>query len=592
MKKIPYGISNFETLKGGGRFYYVDKTPYIAKLEDLGSQYHFFLRPRRFGKSLLLSTLKSYYDINNKDRFEELFGDTWIGRHPTAMCSSLPVLAFDFSGMQTHGDDREVEASFNEDLREGIKSFFKDYGNIYSFSQEDKERVLSFRMAADIFNSFVKCLEYLGIRFYLFIDEYDNFANNILIHSGEEKYRRITHQSGFFRSFFAAVKKGTATGTVKKLFVTGVSPLVLSDVTSGMNIGDNISFDRIFNGMAGFTREEVEALLAYYMEKGLVPPKDKNRILDIMQDNYDNYSFCENIEARVYNSDMVLSFFNKFLKEGEIPSDLIDANIRTDYGKLRYLLVKNKEPNGNFNILHEIVCRGEIEAELSHSFALDEIIEEDKFISFLYYMGLLSVKEALYGVKMRFMIPNQVIKTMYHDYIRRALSESFDLKIDSRFLSREFDRMAFEGEWKPLFEYILGKLYESASLRDFIAGESGIKMFLIAYLGLTSLYFVESEAEMNKGYADIFLQRNAAISSKTSHEYLIELKFLPSREQRPGKDGKIPFGVVEKLKEAGDAQLKRYEASGKISCELSKIVIVCSAKEVLLLEEVPSLSKI
>ncbi len=154
MKKIPYGISDFETLNGGGEFYYVDKTSYIAKLEELGSRYHFFLRPRRFGKSLLLSTLKFYYDINNKDHVEELFGDTWIGQHPTAMRSSLPVLNLDFSGMQTHGRDEEVEDSFNREIWGKTDDFFNRYADLHPFSREAKSRVLSCRLAADIVNVF------------------------------------------------------------------------------------------------------------------------------------------------------------------------------------------------------------------------------------------------------------------------------------------------------------------------------------------------------------------------------------------------------------------------------------------------------
>ncbi len=584
MKKIPYGISDFEKLRKDGRFFYVDKTPYIAKLEELGSQYHFFLRPRRFGKSLLLSTLKYYYDIRHKDCFEELFGDTWIGKNPTAMQNSLPVLSFDFSGMQTHGGDKEIEDSFNDEIRGKVDSFFSRYDDLYHFSAKAMDLVLSRRLAADIINNFFMVMDKQGVKYYLFIDEYDNFANNILIHSGEEKYRRITHQSGFLRSFFAAIKKGTATGTVEKLFVTGVSPLVLSDVTSGMNIGDNISFDGIFNGMAGFTQDEVENLLDYYIDQGAVPAKERIAILDIMRINYNNYAFCEELDERVYNSDMVLSFFNKYLKKGRIPSDLIDPNIRTDYGKLRYLLVKNNQLNGNFNILKEIVSNGEIPAQLSHSFAMDDIIEMDKFKSFLYYLGLMTIKEVIYGNRVVLGIPNEVVRTMHLEYIRRSLEEYFKLNVDAGLLANEFDKMAFQGEWKTLFRYILDKLYESASLRDFISGESGVKMFLLAYLGFSSLYISESEPEMNKGYADIFLGKNFATTNKTAHEYLIELKYVPSRDLDAKK--RLSSKKLEALKQQAAAQLEGYGASRTISCPVTKIVIVCSARELLLLEEV------
>ncbi len=583
MKKIPYGISDFETLMKDGYCYYVDKTPYIEKLESLGSRYHFFLRPRRFGKSLLLSSLCYYYDINSKDKFEKLFGDTYIGKNPTPMCNSLPILRLDFSGMQTHLSDEKIESSFDMIVRGSVDSFLFRYQDNFNFSKDISEKILSRTSAGDIINQFIICMNNLDVSYYLFIDEYDNFANNILIHSGEEKYRRITHQSGFLRSFFAAIKKGTSTGTVEKLFVTGVSPLVLADVTSGMNIGDNISFNPEFNAMAGFSEAEVEAMLDYYISEGVVPKAERNNVLNTMRRHYNNYVFCEDMSARVYNSDMVLYFFNKYLSMKKFPSDLIDTNIRTDYGKLRYLLLKNNELNGNFNILKEIVVNGEIDTELFHSFAMDDIIEHDKFKSFLYYLGLMTIKESIYGNKFVLEIPNEVVRTLHHEYIRRSVEEFYKLKINTSFLSSEFDKMAFKGEWMPAISYVLEKLYETASLRDFVDRESGVKMFLLAYLGLSPLYISESEPEMNKGYADIFLRKDFAITDKTAYEYLIELKHVKADDL--DSDGKLSDEKLNKLKEQASKQLEQYGKSKEISCPIKKIVIICCARSVLLLEE-------
>ncbi len=585
MKKIPYGISDFETLIKNDDYYYVDKTPYIEKLEKLGSRYHFFLRPRRFGKSLLLSSLCYYYDIKEKNKFEKLFGTTYIGQHPTPMCNSLPILRLDFSGMQTHLSDEKIEQSFDMIVSGSVNSFLFRYKDTFTFSEEVCEKILGKTSAGDIINQFIICMNDLGVRYYIFIDEYDNFANNILIHSGEEKYRRITHQSGFLRSFFAAIKKGTSTGTVEKLFVTGVSPLVLADVTSGMNIGDNISFDPEFNAMAGFSETEVEAMLDYYISEGVISQKERSAILNIMRQHYNNYVFCEDMSERVYNSDMVLYFFNKYLSVKKIPGNLIDPNIRTDYGKLRYLLLKNNELNGNFNTLKEIVVNGEIATQLYHTFAMDDIIEHDKFKSFLYYLGLLTIKDALYGNKFILGIPNEVVKTLHHEYIRRSLEEFFKLRINTSFLSDEFDKMAFQGEWKTMFNYIFDKLYDTASLRDFIDRESGIKMFLLAYLGMSPLYISESEPEMNKGYADIFLRKNFAITDKTQFEYLIELKYVKAGDL--DSDGKLSDERLNALKEQAGKQLEQYGASKKISCPVTKIVIVCCVKGVLLLDTSP-----
>ncbi len=270
--------------------------------------------------------------------------------------------------------------------------------------------------------------------------------------------------------------------------------------------------------------------------------------------------------------------------EGEFPSDLIDTNIRTDYGKLRYLLLKNNELNGNFNVLKEIVINGEIQTELSHTFAMDDIIEDDKFKSFLYYLGLMTIKKAVYGNKFILEIPNEVVKTLHHEYIRRSLEEFFKLKINTSFLSNEFDKMAFQGEWKPAISYVLDKLYETASLRDFIDRESGVKMFLLAYLGMSPLYISESAPEMNKGYADIFLRKDFAVTDKTNFEYLIELKHV--KMDALNSEGKLSGEKLNALKEQASKQLEQYGSSKKISCPVKKIVIICCAKGVLLLNEV------
>ena len=278
---------------------------------------------------------------------------------------------------------------------------------------------------------------------------------------------------------------------------------------------------------------------------------------------------------------MILYFFNEFSQSKKIPNNLIDPNVRTDYGKLKFLILQDKKLNGNFSILNELAEKQEIETELIQSFSLEEIINKDKFKSFLYYLGLLTIKKYIFGSNYILNIPNEVIKTMHFEYLRGGLRDGYGLDIDVDFLSNEFDRLAFEGKWLKLFLYILEKFYEAASIRDFIYKEEGIKMFMLAYLNVTPLYFVESEPEMNKGYADIFLRKNYFTTDLTKFEYLIELKYIKSDKAFEKDNTKLKAAKKDALN-----QLEQYSKTRKITCELKKIIIICSSKKLLLLEEV------
>ena len=574
MKKIPYGIANFEAIKENDNYYFVDKTRYIELIESLGTKYHFFLRPRRFGKSLFISILEHYYDINRKNQFEQLFGNTYIGKNPTPLRNSYPVLKLNFSGLPTYGDINSIQNSFNLKIRGNIHTFYVFNSSLTGGETQFEKDYKNLFEATDIFNEFVRLMYERGIKYILLIDEYDNFANNILTDHGKDNYQIITHGSGFLKGFFAVIKNATETRTVERMFVTGVSPLVLSDVTSGMNIGDNISPIPEFNSMIGFTQREVETMLDYYIENKVVKKEDREEILDIFRINYNNYCFSKKTNEKVYNSDMILYFFNKYIQQGEIPSNLLDENVRIDYSKMQFLILESKKLNGNFDILSEIVEKGECETDLIHSFALKELIEESKFKSLLYYLGLLSIKEFVYGTKFVLSIPNEVIRIMHFDYIRNSLKDSYDLKINIDFLKNEFDNLAFKGEWEKLLKYIIDKFYEASSIRDFIYREQGIKSFMLAYLNVTPLYFVESEKEMNKGYADIFLRKNYFTTPKTKYEYIIELKYVKSDEDKSEK-------AIELYKKEALEQIDRYAKSHNITCELKKIVIICSATELL-----------
>jgi ribosomal protein S8 len=522
--------------------------------------------------------LEHYYDINRKDEFDILFKDTYIGKHPTNLKNSIPVLKFNFSGIPTSDSLEEIEHSFDLKILWTIESFLMSYSKLIPNIDDIKSELAKSNSAGDLMNALVELLARNNVKYYLFIDEYDNFANNILIEHGKDTYKSITHAGGFLRSFFAVIKNGTESRVIERLFVTGVSPLVLSDVTSGFNIGDNISTDTLFNSMIGFSQEEVEELIDYYIKESAIKKDDRNEILEAMRLYYNNYTFSEATEEKLYNSDMVLYYVNKYLKSGKLPTDLLDENVRTDYGKLRYLITEKGRLNGNFNVLKELLDKGMVTGELVKSFSIGELIDTKKFKSLLFYLGLITIKENIFGNNFIFNIPNHTIKILQWDYIRKALSESFELKIDIDFLETEFVNMAFEGKWKRLFEYILDRFYEASSIRDFVFHEEGIKMFLLAYLNVSPLYIVHSEPEMNKGFADIFLQKDYIITDKTKYEYIVELKYVKKEELKKTK--------LSEIREQAINQLERYAKSKKIREKLIKIIIISTNDKLLLLEEI------
>ena len=414
IKKIPYGISDYEKIVGEG-FYYVDKTPYLEVIENAG-QYLFFIRPRRFGKSLFLSLLETYYDVAQKERFDYFFKNTYIHSNPTDERNRYLVLKFNFSAVDPHYE--RMESSFVNNVKAITYSFLKKYGDLLSSPSREElwEELSSLDSASDILFKVVNLCQMSGQKLYVVIDEYDNFANSILATTGHEDYKSLTHGDGFFRSFFKILKSGT-TGSgapISRLFITGVSPITLDDVTSGFNIGKNISLDTALNEMLGFRHDDVEEMIEYYREKGKIT-HETGELLRIMERWYGNYRFARETSTPLMNSDMVLYFLDEYFREGKIPEDLVDRNVRIDYSKLRHLIIIDnkgkKTSNGNFSRLREIVEKGEISSKINRGFPLEEMEAGENFVSLLFYFGLLTLKGKREGLSL-LTIPNLAIRSL------------------------------------------------------------------------------------------------------------------------------------------------------------------------------------
>ncbi|MCP5054288.1 MAG: AAA family ATPase [bacterium] len=581
IKKIPYGISDYQLIRNEN-YYYVDKTRYLTTIKEAG-RYLFFIRPRRFGKSLFLSMMETYYDVSYKDQWDDFFKGTWIYDNPTEDRGGYLVLKFNFSLVNPAVD--LFEGSFLKEIRETAQSFILKY-SLYLETGNRERSVKSIDEAtsgSDILSTLVRLCKDSGQKLYVIIDEYDNFANTILSTSGKDAYEKLTHGTGSFRVFFNVLKGGTE-GPFSRLFLTGVSPVTLDDVTSGYNIGTNATIDSDFNQMLGFTQDEVIEMIDYYRSGGAIVHPD-TYLLEIMKQWYGNYRFCEEEDIDIYNSDMVLYFLKNYMRKKKVPKDLVDRNVRIDYGKLRHLIIigkgQQKTANGNFDRLKQILEKGETSAELQKGFPLEKVADENNFVSLLFFFGLLTIKSSELN-EWTLTIPNETIRHLYYDYIKEGYDEIDVFTLNLSTYSSLMKGMAIKGHWKPLFDYISGRMQESMSLRDLITGEKSIQAFLNVYLGLSDLYIIHPEREMNKGYADIIMEPFLARYGEISYSYLLEIKYTKSGA-KPADDN------VRQLISQAEEQLKNYSTDEKFrknieKTTLIKLVLIFSGHELIYID--------
>jgi len=424
IKKIPYGDSDYGKIIKLNKFY-VDKTRFIHELESL-PDYIFLIRPRRFGKSLWINLLQYYYDTNKKDQFDVLFKNTFIGENPTPNKNRYMTLAFNFAMVDPSFE--RIQESFQRYISSIINDFIERYPK--DFPREKISEIQSYTsIDQKLQELFLYCARN-QIKVYMFIDEYDNFTNTILTSTGKKEYLLLTHGEGPFRYFFNLLKGLTSMpdSGLDKLFITGVSPVTMDDVTSGFNIGTNISLDTSINEFMGFTERETLEILQYYHQAGQLS-LEPDFCMDVMKQWYNNYRFSPDAQTVVFNSDMVLYFVQQAMKGTKLPRDLIDENVKIDYNKFRYFVTIDNQLNGNFSRLEEIIDNQEIVSNLVKSFPVKELTEQENFISLLYYFGLLSIyssKEGVYLLK----IPNMTIQKLMYGYIRSGFQDVNTFKVD------------------------------------------------------------------------------------------------------------------------------------------------------------------
>ena len=515
VKLLPYGISDFKQLRREN-LYFVDKTMYLPVMEDT-DHFLFLIRPRRFGKSIFLSMLRAYYDINERDNFQELFEGLWIADHPTKERGKFQILYLDFS--MVSGTSDVLERNIAEYCSNMLDFFARDYAQYYP--KGFLEDVLSQKSYRGKLTYIHESARRTGAQLYLIIDEYDNFTNTVLNEEGEAIYHGLTHASGFYRETFKQFKP-----TFSRILMMGVSPVTMDDLTSGFNIASNISTRAEFNMMLGFSEQDVREMIRYYKEAGRLPRHTEEELLAEMKLWYDGYCFSEDVvdsDPKMFNCDMVLYYLNRVMQMGRSPKDMIDPNTRTDYAKMRRLIQLDTLDNYRRGIIHQVTEKGFIISRLQESFDASRLADRENFISLLFYYGMLSIG-GIEGASLRLVIPNNNVRRQYYDWLLREYQGI--AKVDVSLLNDVFDGAALRGEWQPMLETIANAYRETTSVRQLIEGERNLQGFMNAYLTLNPYYLVAPEVELNHGYCDFFLMPDLSHYPMVAHSYILELKYL------------------------------------------------------------------
>ena len=552
--KMPYGISNFEELITED-YYYVDKTKYIEKLESLPEKRIMFLRPRKFGKTLFTSVIENYYDKNRVDKFEKLFKNTYIGKNPTKLKNSYCILRFNFSGIDTSTEEATIRG-FKNEVASSIEVFIHRYNlDFYVNTEDDAENILN-----NLFKAFYT--QQPQEKIYVIIDEYDHFANELLgFHP--ERFKSLVSKNGKVRKWYEILKKGTETA-VDRIFITGVAPITLDSLTSGFNIGTDITQDEDFNDMMGFTQSELIEIL----NSQDIAKEEKEKILPIMKENYDGYKFCLKAKNQIYNSNMCLFFLSRYIRLGDIPDNLIDMNIASDYSKIGKMLDLCRGEN-RLEILQKTVKGEPISSNIVEKFNPAIEFSEIDMISMLYYLGYLTISGENFGTP-ELTIPNKVMKEIYASYFMQLMDKEADFRIDNNTSMEILREIAKDGKIDKMVE-VLRIYLNNLSNRDLIKfDEKYIKLIFYCIAMTMKIYSVKSEMEVNRNYPDILLVPRDR--SKGYKSIMVEFKYL-----KKGETSKLE----DKQKEARE-QIERYSQFDDIKDieGLRKYTIVVATNEI------------
>ena len=575
-KRIPYGMQNFEDVILED-CYYVDKTPFIEEIEE-SNKYFFYIRPRRFGKTLTLSMLENYYDINKADKFEQIFGKLYIGENPTPEHNKYLIIHLNFAEVNGTLDN------YQEGLDAHCRLCFGDFCDRYAslLPPGTKEGMYAEKGAISQLRFLCQKTVEVNQKIYLFIDEYDNFTNMILANEEHlNNYREQTHGEGYLRRFFNTIK-GASVGALGRVFVTGVSPVTMDDLTSGFNIGTNYSLAPEFNEMTGFTEEEVYDMLKYYAS--VLPfNHTPGELIKVMKPWYDNYCFALKSYGKttMYNSVMVLNFLDKYIhNDYDIPDRMVETNVRIDYEKIRMLVRHDKSFSHDASIIQQLVTKGYVTGTLNENFPAESIYDPDNFLSLLFYFGMVTI-DGTYKGATKFVIPNEVVRDQMYRYLLDTYKEN-NLTYEQYDKNQLESQMAYDGDFKPYFDYIADCLKRYSSQRDKQKGEAFVHGFTLAMTSQCRFYRPISELDNEGGYADIFLCPLKDIFKDMTDSYIVELKYCKS-----GTSDEEVNTLFEKASE----QICRYADSDIVreavkTTHLHKLVVLYRGTEMAICKEI------
>ncbi len=548
-RALPYGISDFRRIRREN-YYLVDKSSFITKLEETAS-FLFLIRPRRFGKSLFLSMLRYYYDIAEKDNFQELFKGLWIAEHPTWNQGRFQVMHIDFS--QIGGTIDELTENFDGYMRMKFTNFARKYAAYYPKDYLDE--LNKYSSASDIMNYVHDAAKDQGCPLYLIVDEYDNFTNTVLNEKGENIYHAMTHASGFYRDVFKKFK-----GNYDRILMMGVSPVTLDDLTSGYNIATSITMDSRFNQMLGFSETEVREMIRYYQEAGVLQA-DEEQLITEMKPWYDGYCFSDEViytDPKMFNCDMVTYYLNSFIQNGRAPKEMIDRNTSMDYAKLNNLIKLDQLDGDRKGVLLEIAEKGSITGKVANSFPAAQLTDPEMFKSLLFYYGMLTFTDD-YGIEQELGIPNNNVRKQYYEFLLREYQNLHPIDLSG--LIRCYREAALNGNWHPMMDYILQAYHDTTSVRSLIEGERNLQGFMNAYLNLNTYYLTAPEVELNHGYCDFFLMPDLIRWPMVKHSYILELKYL-SISDTEEKAEKQWAEAIKQIKQYGQGKKVQLLTSG------------------------------
>ena len=565
--KFPYGISDFDALITE-KYYYVDRTDRIPLLEEAGKQL-LFLRSRRFGKSLLLSMLENYYDLNQADRFEQLFGGLAIGQNPTAGHNRYFVLKWDFSEVSPIGDGEEIKRNLYTYLNDRIDAF----SNYYRETLPDSVRIDD-RDTLSSFRSLLDAVQQTGHPLYLLIDEYDNFANELMMghrNTEESRYQAILSGEGCMKALFKTIKAAAGGQGLERVFITGVSPVAMSDLTSAYNVAKNIYLQARFNTLCGFRETEITLVLAEIARECDLPQSTADEALSMMRTFYNGYCFSRRVEQQVYNPTLALYFLEEFQRDCRYPDEILDSNLAMDRGKMHYI---SRLPEGRQLILDALTEAEPVHVpRLSDRFGVEDMLHAPKDTGFvaslLYYFGILTLGGVTPFGELILRIPNLVIRKLYAERIKEMLlPEGRDGDLARRAAEALYQR----GDLQPLCDFVEQKYFKLFSNRDYAwSNELTVKTAFLTLLFNDTLYIMESEAELERGHADLTMIVRPDRRQYRILDILIEFKFVSLKEA--GLDGKTlatmdrealqALPAVQSKQREAEAGLARYRAKLK-----------------------------